>query len=646
FEISDEAFSVYLDPAKSVSMDVAYRGSYVAIGASLFNARVAAAAQGMLGPAHLFPDPHFDGPVGVLQFESDRDPALAGLFEPMLQRTSNRKKGTPSPIDPGLLGRLAEVGVSEGGGFHVLTERDQLDIAAELLAESDRLRFLTPQTHTEMMRELRWPGRDSLETGIDVRSLELDGADLAALGVARRADVMAQLADWDAGQALGDNTHKQIASSSALVVMTSTGSAPVDFVKCGQAVMRVWLAAEMAGLAVHPTSPLFIYAHGEENFLSLVGTRYAARLGALAASFRQLYRLDGEEQLGLVLRLSHAEPASIRSLRLPLDTVLSPPHTNRRAGRRSLKGLIGSDSHRSDTIVAEPRIWFTPPPPPEPPPEEPAPPPFVPSEVFNPFDPGFMADPGPVLEYARASEPVFFAPAVNAWVVTRFDDIDRILRDPERFTSKEILSIRDLISPEVATFFGDKIPMEGSLIGLDPPEHTKLRPILQSSLTPGRIKTLEGEIRTHTTAILERLRPTGGADLLAELAYPLPLTTVAKLIGIGEQDMGFFRQVTEDWAELSVAYLSGVPLEEQMTLARRVVAMHDRVLELFEERRLEPRDDLMTSLVAQQASGDLTDHELLSLVPGLFLAGHETTANMMANALWHLLRVPERWDRV
>ena len=200
-----------------MSMDVAYRGSYVAIGASLFNARVAAAAQGMLGPTHLFPDARFDGPVGVLQFEPHADPALAGLFGPMLERTSNRKKGTPTPIAPSLLASLAEVGASEGGGFHVLTGRDQLDIAAELLAESDRMRFLTPQTHTEMMRELRWPGRDSLETGIDVRSLELDGADLAALGVARRSDVMAQLADWDAGQALGDNTRKsRFASSSAL----------------------------------------------------------------------------------------------------------------------------------------------------------------------------------------------------------------------------------------------------------------------------------------------------------------------------------------------------------------------------------------------------------------------------------------------
>ena len=183
--------------------------------------------------------------------------------------------------------------------------------------------------------------------------------------------------------------------------MTSAGSHPVDFVKCGQAVMRVWLAAEMAGLSVHPTSPLFIYAHGEENFLSLVGTRYAARLGALAASFRQLYRLNGEEQLGLVLRLSHAEPASIRSLRLPLDAVLAPAHTDRRTSRRhrSVKGLIGAEPPRSGTIVAEPPARFTPPPPPEPPDEppaeEPAPPPFHARRGLQPLRPGVHDRPRP-----------------------------------------------------------------------------------------------------------------------------------------------------------------------------------------------------------------------------------------------------------
>jgi hypothetical protein len=322
FELSGEAFSVYLDPAKSVTMDVAYRGSYVGIGAALFNAKVAAAAQGVLGRLELFPGDRFDGPVGVLSFGSTADPDLARLFEPALRRVTNRKKGTPGPIDPAVQTRLAIAAETGGGKLHLLTDRGRLSATGELLGESDRLRFLTPDIHREMMRELRFPGRDSLESGLDVRTLELDGAALAALTVSRRPDVMAQLAEWDAGQALGDSTREAVASCSAIAVVTTMGSQPVDFVRCGETVMRVWLAAEASGLAVHPVSPLFIYAHAAENFQALVGERYASRLAALAGRFRGLCSLGEGEQLGLVLRLSHAPAPSFRSTRLPLDAVL------------------------------------------------------------------------------------------------------------------------------------------------------------------------------------------------------------------------------------------------------------------------------------------------------------------------------------
>ncbi len=344
FALDERTFSVYLDPAKSVTMDVAYRGSYVAIGAALFSARVAAAAESVLGALDLFPDERFDGPVGVLHLGSGHDTDLAGLFDALLRRSTNRRKGTADPIEPALITRLIEAAEAEGGGLHPLTDRAAIDQAGELLAESDRLRFLTPVTHREMMSELRWPGRDSLETGIDVRTLELDGADMAALALARRPDVMEQLADWDGGSALGDSTRRAVGSSSALVAVTTQGSSPADFVRGGAAVMRVWLAAEEAGLAVHPTSPLFIYAHGGDNFRALVGSQRAGGLASIAARFRALFALGEEEQLGLVLRLSHAGPPSQRSLRRPLDAVLAngaenphPPHQgflNRGLGSR------------------------------------------------------------------------------------------------------------------------------------------------------------------------------------------------------------------------------------------------------------------------------------------------------------------------
>jgi cytochrome P450 len=267
------------------------------------------------------------------------------------------------------------------------------------------------------------------------------------------------------------------------------------------------------------------------------------------------------------------------------------------------------------------------------------------ADAFNPFDAEFMLDPGPVLEYARRSDPVFFSPLVNAWVVSRYDDVAGVLRDPDRFTSKEILSIKDLLSPEVSAYFGDKIPMEGTLIGVDRPQHTRLRRVLQQAFTPGQVNQLEPGLGTLVGGIVERIRPEGTADLLRELAYPLPLVTISRLIGITDEEMSFFRQAVEDWSALTVAYIQGVGLDDQMILAERIMGMHERVLELLEERRAAPKDDLLSLLVAPNEE-NLTDHELLSLVPGLFLAGHETTANVLANALWHLLSVPGRWERL
>jgi cytochrome P450 len=267
------------------------------------------------------------------------------------------------------------------------------------------------------------------------------------------------------------------------------------------------------------------------------------------------------------------------------------------------------------------------------------------SEAFNPFDAEFMRDPGPVLEQARSSEPVFFSPFVDAWVVSRYDDVAGVLRDPQRFTSKEILSIKNLLSPEVSAYFSDKIPMEGTLIGVDRPEHTRLRGVLQQAFTPGQINQLEPGLRTLVEGIVERIRPDGTADLLGALAYPLPLVTISRMIGITDEEMSFFRRAVEDWAALTMAYLQGVGLDEQMILAERIMAMHERVLELLAERRAAPKGDLLSTLAAPHEE-NLSDHELLSLVPGLFLAGHETTANVLANALWHLLSVPERWERL
>jgi hypothetical protein len=173
-----------------------------------------------------------------------------------------------------------------------------------------------------MMSELSWPGRDSLELGLDVRTLELDSSDLAKLAVARRGDVMACLAAWDGGEALGEVTRDRVATSSALAVIAIRDAEPSSYVRSGGAVERFWITAQELGLAVQPVSPVFLYAVGPEDYTGLVAPQFTEELAELATSFSDLVGVSGTEQLALVLRVSHAPPPSTRSRRLPAAAVL------------------------------------------------------------------------------------------------------------------------------------------------------------------------------------------------------------------------------------------------------------------------------------------------------------------------------------
>jgi molybdopterin/thiamine biosynthesis adenylyltransferase len=329
FESLGADFRVFLDPARTTTMDRQFRGSYVAIGAALFNARVAAAAQGLLGPVDVDENGPSSGPVAVLHLGAERNRDLASYYPGVMARAANRHHGDPAPIHA-LVCSILENGVTlEGARLHLLSDRALLDACSDLLAESDRLRFLSPTLHREMIGELRWPGRDSIETGIDIRTLELGPMDLASLAIARRPEVMAHLADWNAGQMLGMGTRTAVRSSSALAIVTVAGLGPADYVHGGAAVERLWLDAERSGLAVQPVSPVFMYATEESDFVDLVGDR-AGELRALSERFRQTAGIEEGEQLALVLRLSHAPPPSARSLRLPLEQVLvrSPAPAN------------------------------------------------------------------------------------------------------------------------------------------------------------------------------------------------------------------------------------------------------------------------------------------------------------------------------
>ena len=187
-EARDGSVSIRLAPEHSTTMDVGYRASAVALGAATFNARVAAAAHGLVGNVDFQPGDEASPLSAIVHLSAGDDPELSPLYEAMLRRETNRRRGDRVPIPVRTLELLDSAARSEGARLHILSGSAEVDRAATILAEADRIRYLTPQLHAEMFAELRSPGDPSPESGIDVRSLELessapgDARYLAAIG--------------------------------------------------------------------------------------------------------------------------------------------------------------------------------------------------------------------------------------------------------------------------------------------------------------------------------------------------------------------------------------------------------------------------------------------------------------------------------
>jgi len=319
-ESTPDAITIRLAPEYTSTIDVGLRGSAVAVGAAVFNAKVAAAAHRVLGPVEII---DAQGLRAVVNLNGGGDDDLAAMYPALTSRETNRHQGTPSALAAATAAALRAAAHHEGARMELLVDRADIDRAGALLAEADRIRYLTPGLHADMTSELRWPGDDSPDSGIDVRSLELRPAELATLDILRKPDVMALLAEWDAGAALGADTRLRISRSSALAVVVTGEHSLTDYVRGGSAAEAAWITAQRHGLAVQPISPPFLYAQ-DNSELEELSPQFAARLAELQSEFRKLTATRSGEAQILILRLTAAPPASVRSRRRPVNNAAPP----------------------------------------------------------------------------------------------------------------------------------------------------------------------------------------------------------------------------------------------------------------------------------------------------------------------------------
>lgn len=259
---------------------------------------------------------------------------------------------------------------------------------------------------------------------------------------------------------------------------------------------------------------------------------------------------------------------------------------------------------------------------------------------FDMLSPSFFADPHAVFRRMRAEDPVHFHPLLRMWVLTRHDDILAMSRDP-RFTAERTAqfsggSVSERLRPQHEEYLRF---LSHWMLFQDPPRHTVLRALMMKAFSPQVIEGMRPTIEALVGEMLDRALPEGEMDVARDLAFPLPAMVIAGVLGVPRDRMDFFKAATDDViAVLGAGIVSDAVIERGH---RGVRALHDLFSGLLEERRREPRDDLLTRLLHVEEQGTVMNEEELIAACGLLLiAGHETTSCFLGNAVLSLLRHP------
>jgi cytochrome P450 len=262
------------------------------------------------------------------------------------------------------------------------------------------------------------------------------------------------------------------------------------------------------------------------------------------------------------------------------------------------------------------------------------------------LDPDFPVDPYPVYRQLRERAPVYWSPSLAYWFLSDYDDIKTVLLDPAGFSSDgwDLLYMAQLPpgSIDELTALSDHFSYS-SLVSADPPRHTRLRRLILRAFTPRAVESLRDSITSTVDALLAPAVAANRADVIADLAVPLPISVFAHMFGVPESDHEMLKSTSADFT----AFVSNVrpDLEKARRANASLGGFRAYLLELFHNRRASPRDDLVSVILAPDESGDaLTDDELLSLCAHLLIAGHETTTNLIANGLLGLVTFPAQME--
>ena len=259
--------------------------------------------------------------------------------------------------------------------------------------------------------------------------------------------------------------------------------------------------------------------------------------------------------------------------------------------------------------------------------------------VYNPLSAEMAQDPYPTYSELRTRDPVHRSRLTKSWIFTRHADADVILRDYQRFSNDprkgELTGRQRAALPSRDDF---------TMLFLDPPDHKRLRSLVNKAFTPRAIRALEPRIRSILNDLLDDIDDPSNFDLMETLARPLPVIVIAEMLGVPPKDRAQFKV----WSNLRARMLEPtISAEERANGEVAARELDGYFRPIIEARLADPRDDILSALAhAEEASDKLTEREMLNMLRLLLVAGNETTTNLIGNGALALLRHPDQLEKL
>jgi cytochrome P450 len=272
-----------------------------------------------------------------------------------------------------------------------------------------------------------------------------------------------------------------------------------------------------------------------------------------------------------------------------------------------------------------------------------SPPRQSPETLFNPFDPEFRVDPVTTYERLLREAPRLPLMLGSGYILSRHADCLAVLEHPT--TSHDFRNAETFRAFQAADYMlTEEFERRRSFLFMDPPDHTRLRGLVSKAFTRRRLEALRPRIQELVDELIDRVLERGEMEVIEDFAYPLPVTVISEMLGVPPEDHAVFR----DWSRELARSLDPEPV-----LAPEVVERRNRAAEAFRayftdliaRRRADPKEDLVSALIAAEEAGEkLTIDEILSTLILLLIAGHETTVNLIGNGVLALLRNRDQFE--